>query len=148
MAWCRVENKELELLRKARDKAVMSPHLKTAVKETINAINKGKCDLAYELSAVKSYITGDINYEPKKNHFREDSDKNKKMLKGRDLYSLLDSIHHDIAFSQDKIPSGMMLFTSEGKMHHKGKPVVSHPIVKMMRAEQKQIYEEVKKRKR
>ena len=118
----------------------MKNNLKKAVEETVKALNKGDIELAYELTAVKSFVSGEIN--PTHN-FTEDADYNYSILGKRDVYSILDYIHHELAHMAGKMPSGMMAFTSSGETYQKGKPKKKHPIIVMMEKERAKIYKDV-----
>ena len=96
------------MLNKILKKAVISPMLRKAVEAIIKAITDNNFALAYKLSACKSYITGEIDPDDKVNAFQEDDRKNEKLFKNN-VYVILDSIHHDIAFDLDVVPSGMMI---------------------------------------
>jgi len=103
-------------------KARISEPLREALVELRDALKKRDMEKAYELSSVKSLISSDYSKPKKGNLFNEDSDYNEKLFGGRSVYSILDVMHHEIAFSQDKIPSGMMVFHSTGVVEQKGKP--------------------------
>lgn len=129
--------KELKMLLK---KAKMNNNLKKAIEETIKALNKNDIELAYELSAVKSFVSGEMNST---HNFTEDADYNYAIFGKRDVYSILDYIHHELAYMADKMPSGMMAFTSGGGMYEKGMSEKKHPIIKIMEKERAKIYKDV-----
>lgn len=120
-------------------KAKINANLKKAIEETIKALNKDDLELAYELSAVKSFVSGDLKA---KCYFREDDDYNNVHL-GESVYSILDGIHHELAFKTGGIPSGMMILTSRGIIHKKEKAKKKHPVITMMEKERAKIYKEL-----
>jgi hypothetical protein len=124
-------------LNKILQKGFMSPMLREAVTATIEALSKENYALAYQITACKSYVIGKINSKNTVYAFQEDEAANNKIL-GRSLYSILDGIHHEIAFAIDKMPSGMMVLSANGsiEMQHKG----THPIVKRIITEDKHLY--------
>lgn len=127
---------------------VMNADLRSALFATLDALNKGDLELAYELSAVKSYIVSEIDPKDTENHFQEESKANEKIF-GRDIYSIMDSLHHDIAMRIDKIPSGATIFTSTGVG---GMPLISgkgparrkHPVIEKMEQEHERIEREAR----
>ena len=121
-------------------KAKINANLKKAIEETIKALNKNDLDLAYELSAVKSFVSGDLKA---KGYFREDDNYNTVHL-GKSVYFILDDIHHELAFKigEFRIPSGMMILTSTGT-YKKEKSKKKHPIITMMEKERARIYKEL-----
>jgi len=120
-------------------KAKINANLKKAIEETIKALNKNDLDLAYELSAVKSFVSGDL--KSKGHYFREDDDYNNLHL-GESVYSILDGIHHELAFKTGGIPSGMMILTHTG-IRKKEKSKKIHPVITMMEKERAKIYKEL-----
>jgi hypothetical protein len=123
---------------------IISPKLRYAIEEIIKALNVLDWDLAYQLTAVKSFITGIINPKAKAYAFQEDHDANKKIL-GNSVYCILDGIHHDIAFAIDELPSGVMVLKGDGKIsEHKARGV--HPIVRRIKYEHQMIEKSVKQR--
>jgi len=131
--------------------AKMSDALKNAVIELKDALEKKDYDRAYELSAVKSLIVGDI--KPIVGClFREDSKHNEKML-GKSLYGYLDGLHHKISFNlmragKDVIPSGAMIIkgTTTGlAIRQKGLPKLESPSLKRIKIELEQIRKDIKK---
>jgi len=123
-------------LNKILEKAIISEPLKNAVKETIIALEGGNSELAYELTAVKSLVTGE-KADPEVHHFRENTQQNKSTL-GRSVYALLDSIHHDLAFKLSKIPSGMMILSADG-MREKAESEKQHPVITRIQEERAAI---------
>jgi hypothetical protein len=124
-------------LTKIATKGVISPRLFEAITEITVALKAQNWELAYQLTAVKSYICGVINPKDKKNAFQEDQDANKKMFKAS-VYVILDCMHHDIAFAMDELPSGTMVLSGNGqvqKMKSKG----IHPIVRRIQYEHRAI---------
>jgi hypothetical protein len=127
-------------LRKILKKGELSPLLRTAVENALEAIQAKDYKLACQLTAVKSFICGEINPKDKKNLFQENQKSNESNL-GDSVYCILDGVHHNIAFALDDIPSGMMVFGTTSKGHfvvqefkRKGK----HPIIKRMEYEHNQ----------
>ena len=129
--------KHILTLEKIERKAVISPQLEVAVNEIINAINSGDTELAYELSVVKSFVTGNMSHDPNEHHFREDHEYNTRIL-GRSVYGELDTIHHDLAMSLKRMPSGMMILSARG-FTQKGKSSREHPIVTRINEEREAI---------
>lgn len=123
-----------EILEKGR----MSPKLRAAINSIITALRNNDIELAYELSAVKSYISGVIDPKDKEHHFQEDYEYNRKVF-GEDIYVFLDGLHHDLAWEVDKLPSGTMIMTAERKIE-KGRSKRKHPIVAMMEEEHRKIW--------
>jgi hypothetical protein len=126
-------------------KAVISPMLKTAIENTIEAIKSKDLNLAYQITAVKSFITGEINPKDKSHAFQENCEKNEKIL-GNSVYSILDGIHHDLAFRNGSIPSGMMMFgvAKDGKkVCNEFKAQGMHPIIKRMKVEKNNIQKQI-----
>lgn len=126
-------------LKKILDKAIISPRLKVAVSETIKALEEKDWDLAYQITAVKSYICGVVNPKDKTHAFQEDHAANEKALTAS-VYMILDIMHHDIAFALDEMPSGMMALSRSGVRSMswtmaKG----THPIVRRIKWEHKAI---------
>lgn len=96
--------------------AKISQALKNAVMEIRAAIAKGDYAHAADVSSVKSFITGYMTpTDPKNFKFNEDHEFNRKRL-GDSVYSILDNMHHDLAFATGSMPSGMMAFHSDGTM--------------------------------
>ena len=122
-------------------KGRINENVRIAIQETKKAIAKDNIELATELTGIKSYIVGrltnkELGLKPKeiqKYRFREDDDFNTKTL-GRCVYSRLDNLHHDLAFSQGQLPKGMMILSRYGiekRPESKGK----HPVIRMMEKE-------------
>lgn len=124
-------------------KGVMSPMLKETVTSTIKALESGDLELAYQITACKSLIVGRIDPEDTRNAFQEDESVNAKLFKGS-LYNILDGMHHDLAMSVKKLPSGMSIHSPEGvaQMTHRGE----HPVIKRITAEHENIHREVEER--
>lgn len=118
------------------ENAVVSEPLKNAVKEAIIALEGGDIELAYELTAVKSLITG-AEADSEVYHFREDRQQNRSNL-GRSVYALLDSIHHDLALELNKIPSGMMILSADG-VREKAGSERQHPVITRIQEERAAI---------
>lgn len=131
-------------------KAVISPMLKTAIENTIEAIKSKDLNLACQLTAVKSFITGLISSKDKSHAFQEDQWKNEKIL-GDSVYSILDGLHHDLAFRNGSVPSGMMMFgvTKDGKkVCNEFKAQGMHPIIKRMKMEKNNIQKQISNKKK
>lgn len=107
----------------------MSPLLRTALEDSLEALKAGNLNLAYQLSACKSFIVGVIDPEDSKNAFQEDQDANEKLLRDS-IYHLVDVIHHELAWKLDQLPSGAALMSSQGMttMHPSG---AHHVIIRM-----------------
>jgi len=123
-------------LRSIQQNAKISPDLKFAVSETIKALDRGDTRLAYELTSVKSYVSG-VSGDPKENHFREDTEYNEKKL-GQSVYGILDGLHHELAMIVDEIPSGMVVITAEG-MSSGGRVTRKHPTISLIQKENQVI---------
>lgn len=132
-----LEKGAIEQLNEILGKAVISEPLKHAVKETILALEGGDSELAYELTAVKSLVAGELNHFPEVNHFREDTEQNEDIL-GSSVYLLLDFIHHDLALGIGKIPSGMMVLSANG-MREKAESEKQHPVITRIQEERAAI---------
>lgn len=120
-------------------KGIISPTLRTAIEEIIKALEEKNLNLAYQLSVCKSYVSGVINPKNKINAFQEDSVKNERLFK-RDVYCILDSIHRDIAFAINALPSGMMI-VGGGKVQEM-KSNGTHPIIKRIKFEHNAIHKQ------
>jgi len=117
--------------------ARMSPALKNALDELIDALKHDDWSKAEELSAVKSFITSEIEPADNLNHFQEDMAYNRRKFKD-DLYSYLDSLHFDLAMRLHKQPSGIMILSRSG-IQDRPQPTLKSPTLNMMRWEHKQI---------
>jgi len=124
---------ELPLLRRARSQARMNDNLKHALDEIIGAIKAGNISLAADLTAVKSYISGSMGSDPKEYRFQEDSDYNKRLFGGKDVYEILDWLHHDLAFSSGTLPSGLTLLSRSGGISQRGLPSGQSRTLRLMR---------------
>lgn len=124
-------------------KGIISPMLFEATIETLVAIKAQNWTLAYQLTAVKSYIVGEINPKDKKNAFQEDQVANDKSLKNS-VYLILDRMHHDLAFALEELPSGMMTLSSNGQVHSM-KSIGSHPIIMRIKKEHTAIHKKFTK---
>jgi hypothetical protein len=122
---------------KAHDKGKISPWLKKTLADIISALDAKDMNLACQLSAVKSFITSNLNPKNTRYFFQEDNKANEKIL-GERVYSLLDGLHHSLAFSLHEIPSGMMVCSSQGYTEFKPKKI-NHPIIKRINFERRQI---------
>jgi len=137
----------LKTLRGIQGKARMSATLGKAVAATIEAIEAGDLELAYQISACKSLVCGEMNTgRNRQNHFREDGDANKGAL-GSSVYSLLDGIHFRLAMRIGKLSSGMMMFSTgpEGVSMREMRNEGDHPIVRRIKLEKRRIAEEVRR---
>ncbi len=120
-------------------RGVMSPMLREAVTSTIEALDKGNDDLAYQLTVCKSYIVAEIDPDDESNAFQEAAKDNTKIF-GESLYRLLDGIHFQLAMKGNHLPSGMSVFSGQGveEMHSTG----VHPVIKRIIAEHEGIARE------
>lgn len=117
----------------------MSVMLKKAVSESIKALKAGDINLAYQITACKSYIVGYMRkMRGHDDEFRESVRLNNKIL-GGSIYSILDGVHFRLAMMVGDIPSGMSVFeaTRDGRvtiqeMRHKG----THPVVERIKFEE------------
>lgn len=125
------------ILKKSLKVAIMSEELRNAIKEILQALKKHNWDLSYELTSVKSYISGDIN--DISSPFREDDEYNKKVL-GDSLYTILDLLHHEIAFLIDELPSGTYIITSKGYYTKKAPEKTSSPTLRLIKEEHEKIW--------
>lgn len=96
--------------------------------------------LAYQLSACKSWLSGEIDPKDKVHAFQEDDPTSKKVL-GDTLYCILDGLHHELAFKIGAMPSGMMAMCSNGQTSEM-KPSGTHPVIQRMIEERKTLYKE------
>jgi hypothetical protein len=134
----------LELILKNAD---MSSDLINAVIELRDALKRKNYRLAYEVSAVKSFI---VDGKPStRNKFAENSKLNEKKI-GDSLYGYLDALHYKISFNLMKkdptiIPSGMMIVTAGG-IRQKGQIPATSPTLKRIRLEHEAIEKESEKR--
>ena len=126
----------LPILNEILKHGVMSPMLKEAIKETIKAIKEKNLNLAYQITACKSYLVGVIDPQ-------EDEEKNEELF-DRSIYILLDGVHHEISFAIDSIPSGMMNLKYNGEVK-KFQSNGIHPIIKRIKHEDEVIRKGVKK---
>jgi hypothetical protein len=124
---------DIRILENILKKGKMNDNTRYAIKEIVKALKKGDDELAYELSAFKSQITGVIN-EDDDHTFQEDMDYNKSIF-GRDIYSLVDTIHHNLSYG-GRLPSGMQAFTLNG-VYEKQPSKIKHPIITMIEEEHK-----------
>jgi hypothetical protein len=126
-----------------RKNAKISPHLRSALDEISEALESGNIERATDLTAVKSYITGSLEHQPERNHFREDNDYNEKAL-GRSVYGILDTMHHNLAFATGTLPSGAMVLTAEGA-YNRPQSTRRSPTLAMINKEHDNIYREAAK---
>jgi hypothetical protein len=128
---------------KARNKGKINPWLNQALEAIIKALMEQDWDFACQLTAVKSHISGVL--DPKSGYsFQENHRANEKIL-GTSLYSMLDIIHHEIAFALNEVPSGMMVMGSQRIPLSKRTRTftkdfrsknIDHPVIKQIRLEQ------------
>lgn len=138
---------KIQTLNKILNVAIISDTLKEAIKETIKALENNDTDLAYQITACKSLISGTMKSPDTKapifndGAFKEDGDYNIEHL-NHSVYSLLDDIHHELAFSIRKLPSGMMGISNQGisSMKHTG----DHPIIQRIKFEIEEIQKSVR----
>jgi len=139
------ETKEsnLKSLNKILEKGKINDGLRKAVEAIIEAVKKDDVLLACELSSVKSLVSGSMN--PKFDHYpyKEDNDYNKKHV-GNSVYSILDGIHFAYSMKADRMPSGIMVISTEGTEHAKHTDNSNHPIVKQINAEFKRTWSRIK----
>lgn len=135
----------LSTLQDILDKGRMSVTLRKAVAATASAIEAGDYELAYQISACKSLVCGEMDTgRNRQDHFREDGDANEKAL-GGSIYMLLDGVHFKLAMKVGKLSSGMMVVSrspeglSMEEMRHEGE----HPIVRRIQSENRRIAKEV-----
>jgi hypothetical protein len=130
-------------LKRILNKAHTSPMLDMAIADTIRALEAKDLSLACELTACKSFIIGSLEPKNKQYAFQEDNKYNKTQLKNS-VYSLLDDIHHDIAWKLGEMPSGMVMVSSGPKsmVWNERKPKGTHPVVKRIKFEKKQLTKE------
>jgi len=131
---------KITILNKILDKGKMNDTLRNAIIEVKEALANNDLELAYEVSAVKSYIASSGKDLPSYYHFIEDWKSNEEAL-GSSIYSLLDSMHHDLAFALNKMPSGMMVVSFNG-WRSKGPPTRESPTLTLITLE----HEEIRKR--
>jgi hypothetical protein len=135
-------NEMISTLDQILEKGKMSDDLRKAIIELKEALLQSDLDLAYEVSAVKSYVAG-MRAGPE-NHFTEDTEHNRIAL-GRDIYCLLDTLHHDLAFSINKMPSGMMIVSADG-WRQKGQPERTSPTLALIVQEHEAIVDRAQNR--
>ena len=133
---------QISELERIKTKGKISPHLRSALTEAINALKNGNVSLATEITSVKSFISGNV-VASKKDHFTEDTKYNEKVL-GRSVYGLLDSLHHNLAFASGEIPSGVMIYSASGKREREPTKFKS-PTLRMIKRERDAIWGKVKK---
>lgn len=124
----------LEILDRILEQGKINAGLKEAVVAIIEAVKQDNILLVSELSSVKSLVSGSMKSKSKEYPFREDHDYNQKNL-GDSVYSLLDTIHHEYSFKLDRLPSGMMVISSDGIQHAEHTNNSDHPVVKKINAD-------------
>lgn len=127
---------QIKEINRILDKGTMSPMLQQALVAIAGALTKGDIDLAYQLSACKSFISGILNPKDKMHAFQEDDKTNEKTL-GNGIYSILDGIHFQLAMEADRIPSGMLIMSAGDSIEMKRQG--THPIIKRMTREHNAI---------
>jgi hypothetical protein len=122
-----IGEKYLPMLDKARE-GIMSPELKDAVDDCIEAMEAGQWYLVYEVSAVKGQICSEMCL-PKghKEMFREMAEVNEETL-GHSLYDLLGAVHFETAMAIDAMPCNMVAF-SNGHIDQKGAALTANRTV-------------------
>lgn len=127
-------------LKNILNRGVMSPKLKESVEASIKALEDDDLYLAYQLTACKSLIVGRIDPGDTRNAFQEDQEANEKAF-NESIYNILGGIHHEIAMSVQKLPSGMSIHSAAGtiQMTHEG----VHPVVQRIISEHDNIRREV-----
>jgi hypothetical protein len=132
-------------LKKILRKAHISHMLYIAVEDTIFALQTKNLYQAYQLTVVKSFITGRLEPKNKEHAFQEDQEYNQTQFKeGQNVYCLLDNIHHDIAWQLGQMPSGMMVMSvgPKGTSVQEMKPAGTHPVMKRIKLEQNRIHKQ------
>jgi hypothetical protein len=129
------ENYKIDLLNLLAGNT-LSPKLRECITEILKAIDQHDLNLAYELSAVKSFIA--TKAQPtEKYHFTETNE-----IGPKSAYWILDNLHHNLAFTIGKIPSGAMIISSQG-IQQKQKAKITHPLIELMNQEYVAIQKEV-----
>jgi len=131
----------IDELRRVEKRGKMSRCLKHAVGEIVQALRQGNIDFAADLSAVKSFISGEMGSDPERYHFREDSKHNERVL-GQSVYGILDRLHHDLAMATKTLPMSMMIISPAG-IQVRGLSKQKSPTLDMMRNEDRQMRQEV-----
>lgn len=129
----------LKILNRILEKGKINENLYVAVNAMNQAVTKDNTQLVCELSSVKSLVSGSLNPKSKEYPYKEDHDYNQKHL-GDSVYSLLDSIHFEYSMKIDRLPSGMMLLSSDGIQHADHTDNSDHPVVKQINAEFKRTW--------
>ncbi len=124
----------------------ISKKLREAVSETARAVRTGDFDLAYQISACKSLVVGELKKEKGRDDaFREDGEANERVL-GGSVYGLLDGVHFNLSMKVGKLGSGTTVFCggpqgiSIQQMEHEG----NHPVVRRIKLENRRIAREVR----
>ena len=137
-------------LKKILAKARTSPMLDMAIADTIRALEAKDLALACELTACKSHIIGSLEPKNKLYAFQEDHDFNVTLNKDKaSVYTILDVIHHDIAWKLDVMPSGMVMGCSGPKgivAVERPDTKLIHPVVKRIQLERNRGRREAAKR--
>jgi hypothetical protein len=127
----RERDTQLQELKRLIERGKISDQLRQVVEASIIAIEKDDIPLASELTSVKSLVGNNMdntNYP-----FSEASEYNERQL-GRSAYSLLDAVHHQLAFSIDEMPSGVVVISAGGYLT-RGRSSIQHPLVALINQE-------------
>ncbi len=133
------KDETLEILNRILEKSKINDELKEAVVAMIEAVKQNNILLVSELSSVKSLVSGTMKSKFKEYPYKEDHDYNQIHI-GDSVYSLLDTIHHEYSFKLDRLPSGMMVISSNGIEHAEHTNNSEHPVVKKINAEFKRTW--------
>jgi hypothetical protein len=138
-------NDDVRMLTNVLKKGKMSPDLRKAVEAIITAFKNGNLDLATELTAVKSLISGISSKDPSY-PFNEDSNYNQKVL-GEDIYSILGKMHFDLSLRSGKMPSGFTVLESRGigntpEVIERERSNIEHPTITKINAELERLRRE------
>jgi hypothetical protein len=127
---------------KARNRGKINPWLDKALEAIIKALVEQDWDLACQLTAVKSHISGVL--DPKSGYsFQENHRANEKIL-GTSLYCMLDGMHFSLSMVLDEMPSGMMVMgTTRVPLSKRTRTFVKdfrsknidHPVIKQIQLE-------------
>jgi hypothetical protein len=109
----------------------MSINLSIAIDAIIKAIQDNDLDLVFELTTVKSLISGCLTGD---RPFSEDNKYNVKHL-GKTIYEYLDNMNYDYAVKCSKIPAGVSVITGN-EISSGGLTVRSeHPVIQRIQEE-------------
>lgn len=141
--------------------AVVSPDLKRALREARDAMKAKDYQLAEEVTAVKSYVVGEIDPSDTRDHFQEDGEENRRLFGGETVYDILDAMTHELSFylmsqGREVIPAGAVVIgrTESGRIRAQGRndpgvsdrlePEGSSVTLRLMQAEHDVIVEEAR----